>query len=94
MTCVRASRAPHLAIASSGSSAMTADRLRHVLDALLTCDGRGAPAKGELLMELVDHARGGECPPLRGEIALSVAGTCMACSTRGHQAHGCPSRKR
>lgn len=72
---------------------MTGDRLRHVLDALLTCDGRGAAAKGELLVELLQYVSQ-DVPPLRAEIELSVAGTCMACGTRGHQAHSCPSRKR
>lgn len=93
MTCARASRTPRLAIASSGSSAMTGDRLRHVLDTLLTCDGRGAAAKGELLVELLQYVSQ-DVPPLHAEIELSVAGTCMACRTRGHQAHSCPSRKR
>lgn len=72
---------------------MTADRLRQVLDTLLTCDGRGAAAKGELLMELLRYASQ-DVPPLRAEIELSVAGSCIACGTRGHQAHSCPSRKR
>jgi len=81
-------------IRSSGSSAMTGDRTQEILDRLLTTDGRGARAKGDMLAELLDSVIAGEQPALHDRIALSIAGICIACGRRGHGAALCPTRRR
>jgi hypothetical protein len=71
---------------------MTAERIQHVLAVLLTADGRGAAAKGELLLELLLYAST-DVPPLHAEIALAVAGSCLLCGSRIHVTRECPQHK-